>query len=48
MPAARAERAARVSGKCLAENGGKAWGGGDGSAVDLIVEHGWLLLPQVT
>ena len=31
-----------------AENCGKAQGLGDGSAVGLISEHRWLLLPQVT
>lgn len=48
MWAARVERAARVSGRCLAENGEKAWGREDESAVDLVREHRWLLLPQVT
>jgi hypothetical protein len=48
MPQARAVRAARISGMGLAENCGKAQGMGDGSAVGLISEHRWLLLPQVT
>ena len=48
MPQARAVRAARVSGMSLAENCRKAQGLGDGSAVGLISEHRWLLLPQVT
>jgi hypothetical protein len=45
MPLARAVRAG-ISGTGLAENGGKAQGLGDGSAVGLIFEHRWLLLPQ--
>jgi hypothetical protein len=48
MPQARAVRAARISSIDLAENCGKAQSLGDGSAVGLISEHRWLLLPQVT
>jgi hypothetical protein len=48
MPLPRVVRAARISGMDLAENCGKAQGLGDGSAVGLISEHRWLLLPQVT
>jgi hypothetical protein len=48
MPQARAVRAARISGMGFAENCGKPQGLGDGSAVGLISEHRWLLLPQVT
>jgi hypothetical protein len=48
MPQAHTVRAARVPGMSLAEIGGKARGQGDGSAVGLIFEHRWLLLPQVT
>jgi hypothetical protein len=48
MPQARAVRATRISGMGLAENCGKAQGLEDGSAVGLISEHRWLLLPQVT
>jgi len=48
MPQARAVRAARISGMGRAENCGKAQALGDCSAVGLISEHRWLLLPQVT
>jgi hypothetical protein len=48
MPQARGVRAASISGVGLAENGRKAKGLEDGSAVGLICEHHWLLLPQVT